>query len=172
MIEKLQQCTMMFTKGTSFGERLIMSIEKLELKRRGYPDHEAYSHVSLLLNIDGVWKVLETNPTLGTRIKDYHENPETDKRRMYMVPAMHVSVGQVNDVYRFVKNFAFKYDYFAIFLHGLKSLTNINLLNAYQNNSKTYCSEWVAYLLYLCGIFDSFNYSIVDLQLDKRFKII
>ena len=67
------QSAVMFSKGTSKSEKLLMRLQSIVTKTKGL-NIETYSHVSFLTHIDGETVIVETHPAKGIVTKKFQEN--------------------------------------------------------------------------------------------------
>ena len=178
--EQLNQPIIFFTKGTGFWEKRIMAFTKTAAKLRGIKVSETYSHVSLLVkDKDEKWIVIETNPTLGVRIKDFNQNENRMYRQFKFKPLSEkdklVDQAKIQDMVcdaKYMAGHGLKYNYGAIFGQLLNTLTGI-WIGKKQRTDKVYCSQLVAYLLYryfgLQSLKDYNSIDIIDLQINPNF---
>ena len=177
--EQLNQPIIFFTKGEGFWEKKIMSFTKTAAKRRGIKVSETYSHVSILIKDKGEWVVVETNPTLGVRIKKFNQNDNRMYRQFRLKPTTEkekvVQQAKIEDMMceaRQMETQGLKYNYGAVLGQLVNTITGI-WIGKKQRTDKVYCSQLVAYLLYryfgLQSLKDYNSIDIIDLQINPNF---
>lgn len=169
-----------FTKGKGFWEKSIMKYTNFVYRKKGIKLDDAYSHVSMVLPKYGKFWIIETNPTLGVRIKEFKDNPDRYYKQIKECPSTTFTwlcEGQTfMEIFGKVEHMAtlnIHYNYLGAASQIVNMPTGI-FLGKKQRMDKVYCSQFIAYILYSYFRFEEFkNYntiSIVDLQLSDRFK--
>ena len=163
-----------FTKGEGFWEKSIMKYIKFVYKMKGIKLDDTYSHVSMILPKDGKFWIIETNPTLGVRIKEFKDNPDRHyKESVENFTTCTFKIACVIDEVEILSLGKLSYNY----LGAASQILNMPIgifIGKKRRMDKVYCSQFIAYLLYTYFNFDEFRdyntISIVDLQLSNRFK--
>jgi hypothetical protein len=162
------QSAVMFSKGTSKSEKLLMRLQSIVTKTKGL-NIETYSHVSFLTHIDGETVIVETHPAKGIVTKKFQENNTEREIRILKYPPHNYT----NYIVRLNTQNQLSSNYGAVLLQGIKLFTGIRL-GKKQREDKVYCSAYVAYILYYGFNLNQFkNYnskSILDIQLSDIFE--